>query len=262
MTATSTCPASPSVEGVRLISLDTAKVVDLALELIDCDFGDDDYEGVPSLALDSTRDSVDEHSSSSHLPLQLVTPSPADDDDDDSSSVSTISGGEEADNSSRRSIFKPYWDKSGVKPSPEQQAVPISVSIPKNCNEKLPTRDSSYERTSVVAEPKKEDDARRKIFGRGSWSRSEPVLSLSYLAPQISSTFSKAHRSTSSLEEGTTRKGSCLRRGKFSGRSSSRRESDASSDTSIVTFSQDVSVFVFPKSAERWAQTGWSKWFA
>lgn len=276
------CPPSPSVEGVRIITAAaprTSKIVDLALEIIGQQVDEDDegecddaglLPSLPSLATTSSRPPLQELSVSSSCCSSVDE----DDDDDSVSLISAISGDEET-SQSRRSIFNRYWEKNGGAPA-RLDPVPTSVVV-------VAPQHQEAEGGRPEASPKKlncksceegpNSSRRRKIFGGSSWSRSsEPVLSLSYLA-HPSMCLSKAH-STSSLQP-TPPRGSCLRRGKFSSErdvvrgeqqqsnDNSAAPSDSSeSSSSSVTFSQDVSVHVFQKSTERWAQEGWSKWFA
>lgn len=271
MTAASMCPASPSVEGVR-ISERTQKIVDYALEIIDSDNLDfiDDGEALPALDILSSSSTQNNNDSSSHHPPlhQLVTRRSSstlsdDNNEEDDDDVSTISGGEDtnATSSSRRSIFKPYWEKTG-ETKPRLEPVPMSVMVPVQLQQRQqqqPQTSTKTDSSSAFFEAHKND--RRSIFGQGCWSRSEPAISLQSLAPHLclSTNFRKAH-SSSSLQ--SQPKSSCLRRGKFSSSTSSSRRPRRDSDSSSVKFSEDVAVYVFQKSAERFAHEGWSKWFA
>jgi len=123
------CPASPSVAGVRVITSATAgassKIVDLEIAIDRDTEGDesesDDFEGaLPSLPLATAGNSACCHdrslpplrelsvTSASSSCCSLST-SADDDQNDDEDSVSTISGDEETSQSRRRSIFNKYW---------------------------------------------------------------------------------------------------------------------------------------------------------
>lgn len=285
MTATS-CPASPSVEGCRIMSHTTKKIVDFALEIIEQDeFNDNDDGSLPCLDM-SSRDTTSEDddrchpSLSCHPPLQhfftrRMSSLSADGDEDEGSSVSTISAGDDTTTTStrRRSLFKPYWEKNGetktkLEPArcanvPRNLLIPVHpevlASLREGTDRTFTTEENTYERT---LESKESPDSRRKIFGQGCWSRaSEPALTLQSLAPQL--TYLRKARSDSLLLPGQP-KSSCLRRGKFSSSCSAtlRASSSSTSDNASVSFSEDVSVYVFQKSAERFAHEGWSQWFA
>jgi len=278
MTATSLCPPSPSVDGVRMMSRHTKKIVDLALEILDQDEFNDGDDSLPCLDFVS-RDSEEDlscHPPLQHLLMRRVSSLSCDEDNDDASSVSTISAGDDATTTSthrRRSIFKPYWETKGetkTKLEPARRAtVPRNLMIPTTIHpeilasmqvlpatpDRTSTSENSYERT---LQAKESPDSRRKIFGQGCWSRSsEPALTLQALAPQL--TCLRKAKSDSMLQTPGQPRSSCLRRGRFS--CSSATSSSSSSDAS-VTFKEDVSVYVFQKSVERFAHEGWSQWFA
>jgi len=291
------CPASPSVAGVRVITSATAgassKIVDLEIAIDRDTEGDesesDDFEGaLPSLPLATAGNSACCHdrslpplrelsvTSASSSCCSLST-SADDDQNDDEDSVSTISGDEETSQSRRRSIFNKYWEKNGGAPARLDHAVlPSSVVV-----ETQPQNQQEEDTAAPVPNNKAVVEAgKRIIFGKGCWSRSEPMLTLAHLAAahQASTTSFRKAQSDSSLQNSQPRTGSCLRRGRFSGSLPSPAVGDSANTTtklrreqsctstmstdSTVTFSNDVSVRVFQKSAERWAQEGWSKWFA
>lgn len=194
--------------------------------------------------------------------------------DDSEESVSDISSNGEpfsiiSSKSPPRSIFKTYWEKNGGAVSLSKAST--SSSIPIRCvsfpNEQPEPQDPAllcYEQALLAKEELLL--TRRRIFGQGCWSKSEPLLNLKVLLSSSSGSsfpFRKT-RSTSTLDHTTHSQRSCLRRGRFSssGRiKSSDDAEDCGSDNGSVTFNEDVNVVVFDSPKELWAQRGWSDYF-
>ena len=207
-------------------------------------------------------------------PLDQVTTC-SEDCSDDVSSVSSCSIEDDTENDftsfpttssksspSPRSIFKNYWGAQGQshklnRPVPTE----ISTQILRLLNDEENPSHNVYEETLR----EREEDAkaglaskRRSIFSnRYQLSHSTPTLRTQkyYDLRRI--------QSGSALGQKPSR--SCLRSGRYSGacvplRRTSERSSE--SDNTSVRFSEKVEITVFESSLERYAEEGWSDFFA
>lgn len=191
-------------------------------------------------------------------PLDLITA--CTDDDDASSSVSSMSSNAEDFETPPRIIFKSYWEKniskSTLSPSYERAGHKRRLFSESSTSE---TYELSVSVSSALDEDKSSHSChqRRKIFGDSggfSFTRSEPQLATSSVGHEL--IFRKT-RSLSTLYSSMPK--SCLRRGRFSGKScTDQSDSDLSSS---VSFKPDVDVVVFELPMEQHAQKGWSKFF-
>jgi len=235
----------------------TEKIVSLALELVD-PIEQEIYDG--TLEKLSSLDALyhqGDVSVSSLPPLDQIT---ACSETDDASSVSSVSSLDEDEVCSSplvapRSIFKPYWVKNGPSASLRRASV---ESLNNEGSTDTSSASETYEETLKVKEQDKPSSpGRRRIFGEKGvcFSKSEPQLSLALVARN---TFRKT-QSSSTLKSHP--KESCLRSGRYSFSSQKSMRRDSSRSDSSVSFSEDVDVVVYQKPVERYAQTGWSKWF-
>lgn len=212
--------------------------------------------------------------SASTPPLDLVTLG-SEDCSDDVSSVSSCSINEDPENdfssypphnscspSTPRSIFKRYWGTQD-----EQQGHTLHRPLPTEISthfirllteEENPAPQNVYEETLR----EREQDAqpglvpkRRSIFSNQYKSNSSPSFrSQKYLDL-------RKIQSASALGPKPTK--SCLRLSRFSGSDNDLRLSQRSSGSdNAVRFSQKVEVTLFHPSLERYAQEGWSDFFA
>jgi len=233
----------------------TAKIVSLALSTIEDDVNDFDLV-IPTLSFKNKTDSGEDSSSSAPFDQVTVTTCSS---DDDSGSVSSLSTGEDDESSTRsahRAIFNCYWHKNGGAPSLKHAPISSLVFRPDIIREDSFDSANTYERTLKVKEVSSPSSPsqRRKIFGKGCWSQSEPNLTMATKDLYMR----RSTKSTSALH--VKPQSSCLRKGRFS-TSSAPPSPSAGSDNTSVSFSKDVNVRVFQKTCENWAQDGWSKHF-
>jgi len=201
---------------------------------------------------------------SSTPPLDQVTTC-SEDSLDDVSSVSSCSLMEDRDCnftpslSSPRSIFKQFWNTQGHshelhRPVPKE----ISTQVLRLLTEEDSPTQNVYEETLR----EREEDAaagiapkRRSIFDNAYKSSSAPSLRTNKCFD-----FRKI-QSTSALGQRPAK--SCLRPTRYtiSGTANQRRRSERSSDNS-VHFSEKIEVTLFQPSLERYAEEGWSDFFA
>mmetsp|Transcript_11306 Transcript_11306/g.21562 ORF Transcript_11306/g.21562 Transcript_11306/m.21562 type:complete len:256 (+) Transcript_11306:94-861(+) len=200
-------------------------------------------------------------SASSSPPLDQVTTC-SEDCSDDVSSVSSCSLAEDPDYnftpSSPRSIFKQFWTTQGQshklhRPVPKE----ISTQVLRLLTEEDCPAQNVYEETLREREDAAAGIAskRRSIFDNAYKPASAPSLRTNKCFD-----FRKI-QSTSSLGQKPIR--SCLRPSRYtsSGTASKQRISERSSDIS-VHFSEKIEVTLFQPSLERYAQEGWSDFFA
>ena len=213
--------------------------------------------------------------SSSLPPLDLVTTC-SEDCSDDVSSVSSCSINEDPDNdfplhrshscspSTPRSIFKRYWgsqDQSHKlhRPLPTEISAQIIRSL--TAEDESPTQ-NVYEETLR----EREEDARlglspkrRSIFNNHYKSNSTPSFR--------TQKYFDLRKIQSSSALGRKPATSCLRPSRYSGASSNdnndlRLSQRTSRSDNSVHFSEKVEITVFQPSLERYAQEGWSDFFA
>jgi hypothetical protein len=169
-----------------------------------------------------------------------------------------------------RSIFKKYWDDKGLIPLPIRRVrVSSSGSTMLFRTETAIEEDSAsirdyntYERTLKAYEEVpsiRRSVGRRSIFDQGCYTASRSTPSF-HLRPNHSYNIRKA-KSTSILQ---TR--SCLRPSRFSlqksGSDDSQFQRKQGDKAHSVSFSSSIRIALFEPPAERWAENGWSKWFA
>lgn len=203
--------------------------------------------------------------SSTLPPLDQVTTC-SEDCSDDVSSVSSGSIGDDLDVSSSinkpsspRSIFKDYW---GCQGQSHKLHRPLPIEISARIN-KLLTEDETpveniYEETLRDREENAEPGIapkRRSIFNNRYQSKSAPTL-------HTSTKYFDLRKIQSSHALGQNVPPSCLRPCRYSGPSSTRRTSESSGPDNSVRFSEKIQITVFQPSLERYAEEGWSDFFA
>jgi hypothetical protein len=227
-------------------------ILEEALELVEEDIAADVGDLFPSCDNNAEVNCSLSSLSSMMPPLDHLTVC-----SDDTDSVSDMSSNDGCSSSSApRSIFKRYWEKNGGAPA-LSRAPMHCVDVPQDpMLSQDPMVSCCYEK-SLQAKEIKETDAsfRRKIFGQGCWSVSEPRLNLKAFAVD----YFRKTQSSSALSTATPNR-SCLRKGRFSGVLTS--DTTESTENSSVSFCSDVDVVVFHPPTELWAAKGWSEWFA
>lgn len=187
-------------------------------------------DSTSSLSTISTQDQEDESSVQEVLTL--------DQDQEDESSIHEVP-------QRKRSIFSPYWKKTGEKPlelTAFTKASSESVQAaeaPHNPGHER--QDRLFPQAEKVVIPS--TIPRRSIMGARASSYSNPSLS----------TFTPRAQTKKSASQ------SCLRTSRFSGSNSPPRSNSCSS---AVGFSDQVDVVIYQKPVETFSEGGWSRFFS
>lgn len=212
-------------------------------------------------------------------PLDQVTTC-SEDCSDDVSSVSSGSVGvddheidlssfHKSSSSAPRSIFKKYWGAQGEETAPKLHR-PLPTEISARITKLLTEEESPNQNKNIYEESlrEREDNAepgiapkRRSIFSNRYQSKSAPTLHT-----KTTKCFDlRQIQSSHALGEKVPSK-SCLRPSRYSCSGPARRRTSecnsSAADNNSVRFSDRVQVTVFQSSLERYAEEGWSDFFA
>jgi len=195
---------------------------------------------------------------------------------DDSSSVSSVSIEDDEGWGEKRYIFGSYWNKKGGRP---QQALHTSIinedlTVDSSSNSSTTSSDASvadqsYEKLLEKHEAVRVRDDDTSSSSRSSGVRRRQLWDNRYVSsqsePSLAQCFGAVERPCLRKVQSSSAAGrpSCLRASRYSGSSKATLSSSSrrSSESSAVSFKEEVQVKYLKPVTENWAASGWSKYF-